>query len=210
MTDAPSLAATLTAYGQPRYEAWAQMPFLRGIQSGTLPVEVFRYYLEQNYLYLKHYARLYSRLAYLAPDGDVEHFIALASGVVTVELDNHRRLGEGFDCNFDEIVPSPELAGYMGFLSEMSADMGEALVSMLPCVAGYGVAVRMLTREGAGPYAGWIGAYTSGEYQDVIDRHLALIDHFAVDLDRATQIMDRALDFEDAFWNVQPPPSQRP
>jgi thiaminase len=144
-------------------------------------------------------------LAFLAPDADVEHFVTLAAGIISVELDNHRRLSAGFDCDFDNIVPGPELAQYMDFLMATSADMGEALVSMMPCVTGYGVALRALSPDNAGDYSGWVAAYTSGAYQDVIDRHCRLVDHFNIDYDRAITLIDRALDLEDAFWNQLPP-----
>jgi thiaminase len=198
------LAAHLLDYGRPRFENWRRLPFLAGLASGTLPAAVFRHYLEQDFVYLRHYARLYSRLAAIAPDADVEHFIALASGIVTVELDNHRALGDGFGCDFDRVESSAETLAYTAFLTELSDDMGEALVSMLPCVAGYGIAVRGLSAADAGPYAGWIAAYSGSDYQHVIDRHLALVDHFDVDAARAKEIMDRALDLEDAFWNQLP------
>ncbi|WEO77860.1 TenA family protein [Cryobacterium sp. SO2] len=200
----PTLSATLMAYAEPRFAAWCRMPFLTQLEAGTLPVEVFRNYLEQDFLYLRHYARLYARLASLASDADVEHFIALAHGIVAVELENHRALGDGFDCDFGDVIASPETRAYMGFLSRMSDNLGEALIAMLPCVAGYGVAIALLEPTGVGRYAGWLAAYTSGEYQHVIDRHLALVDRLDVSLDRATQIMDGALDHEDAFWNQLP------
>jgi thiaminase/transcriptional activator TenA len=203
------LASSLLEYAHPRFEKWRRMPFLSALEAGTLAQDTFRNYLEQDFVYLRHYARLYSALAAIAPDAEVEHFIGLANGIVTVELDSHRRLGNGFDCDFDDVTVSDETRSYMEFLTAHSSQMGEALVAMLPCVAGYGIAISMLSPGAAGPYAGWLAAYTSGDYQGVIDRHLSLLNHFDLDPDRAIAIIDRALDHEDAFWN-QLPLSQGP
>lgn len=203
-TPASNLAGVLLHYAQPRFEAWRRLPFLAALEAGTLAPEIFRNYLEQDFVYLRHYARLYSALAAIAPDSDIDHFIALAHGIVVVELDNHRRLGDGFGCDFDAVVPSSETHAYMSFLSEHTHHMGEALVAMLPCVAGYGVALSGVAPHGAGHYSSWLAAYTSGDYRDVIDKHLALLNDFDIDPDRAITIIDRALDLEDAFWNQLP------
>lgn len=208
-TAVQDVTSTLLEYARPRFENWIRLPFLSSLEAGTLAPDVFRNYLEQDFVYLRHYVRLYAALAAIAPDSYVEHFVGLAHGIVTVELDNHRRLGDGFDCDFDDVRLSSETKRYMSFLSEHTTDLAEGLVAMLPCVVGYGIAVSLLQPVTDGPYSTWFAAYASGDYRDVIDRHIALLNNVTIDPDRAKTIIDRALDCEDAFWN-QLPQSQGP
>lgn len=196
-----SLSAELKTSGRNRVVAWTELPLLAGIARGDLPIESFRYYLEQDYLYLREYARLYSRLAANAPDEHVEHLVLLAANLVTVELDSHRRIGAGFGCDFTDLTPSAECAAYIGFLRTASNDFGEGLVAALPCLWGYGVALRLVPRDHSGPYTLWLDLYASGDYAAMIERHCRMLDESAVDPTRARELFATALDHEDAFWS---------
>ena len=199
-----SLSDELKSAGRERVEGWLASPLLAGVARGDLPLEHFRYYLEQDYLYLREYARLYSRLAGNAPDEHVEHLVRLAANVITVEVEAHRRLGERFGCDFDAVVASAECAAYIAFLREASTDFGEGLVAALPCLWGYGVALRLVPRERSGPYRLWLEVYAGDDYEQMITRHCQMLDEAPVDPVRAAELFDRALDHEDAFWAQQP------
>jgi thiaminase/transcriptional activator TenA len=199
-----SLSAELKNFGRGRVEAWTGLPLLAGVARGDLPIEHFRYYLEQDYVYLRQYARLYSRLAANAPDEHVEHLVLLAANLIKVELDAHRRMGESFGCDFTDVTPSAECSSYMTFLGEASADFGEGLVAALPCLWGYGVALRMVPREHSGAYRSWLDIYAGGEYAAMIDRHCQMLDEADVSPARARELFTIALDHEDAFWSQRP------
>lgn len=199
-----SLSAHLKEFGRARVERWLDLPLLAGVARGDLPIEVFRNYLEQDYLYLREYARLYSRLAGNAPDEHVEHLVMLAANLVAVELGNHRAMAEQFGATFDQLTPSAECAAYTAFLRDASADFGEGLVAALPCLWGYGVALRLVAKENSGPYRSWLEVYESDNYLAMIDRHCAMLDATAVPRRRAEDLFTTALDFEDAFWSQLP------
>lgn len=196
-----TLSQRLRAYGRSRVEAWAQLPMLTALAAGELPIERFRDYLQQDYLYLREYARLYSRLAAEAPDEHVEHLIGLAANLVTVELAAHRRMGAQFGAVFTGIEPSAACAAYISFLHQASADFGDGLVAALPCMWGYGVALAQVPKETAGVYRPWLEVYTSGEYTSMIERHCRMIDGTGMQIDRATALFDRAMEHEIDFWN---------
>jgi thiaminase len=206
------MSATLTGQsdrlkerGRPRFEAWVRMPLLAGVARGDLAVEVFRNYLEQDYLYLREYARLYSRLAAAAAEQHIEHLVGLAANIFTVELGTHRSVGTDFGCDFDTVRASPECARYIAFMHEAASSFGEGLVAMLPCLWGYGVALKLVPKESSGPYRRWLDVYSGDEYADMTARHCAMLDEAEVDQARADALFDRALDLEDAFWNQRPP-----
>jgi thiaminase/transcriptional activator TenA len=203
-----TLSTDLKEFGRARIEAWTELPLLAGVARGDLPMETFRYYLQQDYIYLRAYTRLYSRLAGNAPDEYVEPLVLLAANLINVELDNHRRLGESFGASFDNLTPSAECRNYMAFLREASSDFGEGLVAALPCLWGYGVALSLVPRENSGPYRPWLDVYSSDAYAAMIDRFCAMIDETDVDQARARELFGAAIDFEDAFWSQQPPASK--
>jgi len=196
-----TLSQRLRAHGRPRVEAWAQLPMLTAVAAGDLPLERFRDYLQQDYLYLREYARLYSALAAKAPDEHVEHLIGLASNLVTVELAAHRRMGAGFGAVFTGIEPSPVSSAYIAFLHSCAADFGAGLVAALPCLWGYGVALAQVAKDNAGPYRPWLEVYTSGEYTSMIERHCRMIDETGMPIERALALFDQAMEHELAFWN---------
>ena len=52
-----SFSEQLRAEAEPLWSSIFSQPFLREIKDGTLPLEKFRYYLAQDYLYLEGFAR---------------------------------------------------------------------------------------------------------------------------------------------------------
>jgi thiaminase len=199
------LSQALTEAVTQRAAQWAQLPILQGVRTGELDFSVFRNYLEQDYLYLRYYGRIYARLAAQSTsDDELEHFIALAHGVLGVELDHHRSAAAPFGCDFEAIVPSPQLTNYIAYYESIGHDRAATLVGMLPCTYGYGVALRLIKDGDLGPYREWVDIYTSGAYEHIMARHLTMIDAAEIDQDRALEIIERGLDLEHAFWNQVP------
>ncbi|MFT4306310.1 MAG: hypothetical protein QM604_05425 [Microbacterium sp.] len=201
----PTLSGTLTARVARAACDWVRLPILSGVQDGTLDPRIFRNYLEQDYLYLRYYARIYARLAAAATTHqELAHFIALAAGTLDVELDHHIAASAPFGCDFAAARPSPQLAAYLAFYDELADDRDATLVAMLPCAYGYAVALDLIKDGELGAYADWVGMYTSGAYAQITARHLAMIDGCAIDVDRAVAIVERGLALEHGFWNQLP------
>lgn len=198
-----SLSESLREYGRPRVREWVRLPLLAGVAAGDLPIERFRNYLQQDYLYLREYTRLYSRLAAAAPEEHVDHLIRLAANLVDVELESHRRLGEQFGATFTDVKASPECSAYISFLRESSAVFGEGLVAVLPCLWGYQAALSLMPRENAGIYQPWLEVYDGDTYASMIEQHCRMIDETDLDERRAYELFDRALEHEISFWNQE-------
>ena len=72
------------------YEKILQHPFVKGLADGTLPAEKFRFYIEQDALYLRQYFRVLSHIASRLDDiSEAETFIKFASDGVAVEKALH-------------------------------------------------------------------------------------------------------------------------
>ena len=185
---------------------WVELPLLAGVRDGSLDTAVFRHYLEQDYRYLHYYARIYSRLAaQAATDDELEHFIALANGILSVELEHHKHAAAPFGCDFDRIEPSPQLRDYLAFYDAIADDRDATLVAMLPCIYGYGVALALIRDATVdGPYRDWIDIYTGGDYAAIMDRHFAMVDGSSLSPDRALAIVEQGLAHEIEFWNQRP------
>ncbi|WP_262927687.1 hypothetical protein [Microbacterium sp. NIBRBAC000506063] len=66
------------------------LPFIRGLADGTLAEEPFRFYLAQDALYLRDYARVLAAAARLAPTSAEQAFWAQsAHGAIAGELELH-------------------------------------------------------------------------------------------------------------------------
>lgn len=71
----------------PFWEKWHRHPFVRGIGDGTLELDKFKYWLRQDYVYLKDYARIFALGAAKARDLEtMSVFANLLNGALNVEI----------------------------------------------------------------------------------------------------------------------------
>jgi thiaminase (transcriptional activator TenA) len=179
-------------------------PFVRGLADGTLPVDRFRFYLEQDYLFLIEYCRVFALAAAKARDlPTMNLFAGLLSDTLTVEMQVHRdyckRLGLG-EPAFESACPAPITLAYTRHLltAAYAGTISHIVAVVLPCQLGYAEIAAALAREGRGGgnsfYAEWIAAYTSREFTEGARRLVELLDKLAEGLPAR-----EAGDLEDLF-----------
>jgi len=78
-----SLSAQLQQRGQALLSEQLRHPVVRGLGSGELDPAVFRAWLEQDYLFLLDYVRVFSRLAWQAPAAHLADLVDLAHPRIT-------------------------------------------------------------------------------------------------------------------------------
>ena len=81
----PSLSARLVAVGRPLLDDQLEHPTVRGIADGTLDEGVFRSWLEQDHLFLLDYVRVFSRLAWQAPDAHLADLVVIGSHCIGLD-----------------------------------------------------------------------------------------------------------------------------
>jgi len=117
-----SLCQELRAASEPIWASLHAHPFIREVAAGTLPLEKFRFYLEQNLLYLPEYARVIALGA--ARSGDVEELarfsVALAN-IVDNEIPKDRELlaqviALGAEQRGGALAVAPATLAYTGYL----------------------------------------------------------------------------------------------
>lgn len=208
------------------WEAQHAHPFVRGIGDGTLPVDRFRHYVRQDYVYLVDYGRLLALGCARAPDlATMRRFAELTQAILVDEMDLHRSFAAKWGVPEDalEAEPAgPTTRAYADFLLRTATlgDFAELVAALLPCMWGYAEVGERLSSAGGGPgggghdgYARWIATYADPEFQALAAWCRALTDELAAGLDGAGQERMRGafvqssrweLAFWDASWRLEP------
>jgi thiaminase (transcriptional activator TenA) len=167
-------------------------PFVRGLGDGTLPVERFRFYLEQDYLFLIEYCRVFALASAKGYDlPTMELFAGLLNDTLKVEMQLHRdyckRLGIAQSA-LEGAKVAPVTHAYTRHLltTAYAGTITEVVAAVLPCQLGYAEIAAALARAGRGGgnsfYAEWITSYTSREFTEGAQRLVQLLDRLAEDL----------------------------
>jgi thiaminase (transcriptional activator TenA) len=198
-----SLAAHLESVGRPLVDAQLRHPTVRGIADGTLDEAVFRSWLEQDYLFLLDYVRVFSRLAWQAPDHHVGDLVDLAHSTLHDELELHRTLAAPFGADLENAVKGPACAAYTDFLLASAADYGIGLAALYPCMWGYSTLGQLLA---PGPedkrYRRWVETYADPAFAALARRCGQLLDEAAPDRAAAEAAFLAGMGHELAFWDV--------
>ncbi len=199
-----SLARELETIGRPLVDEQLRHPTVAGIARGDLDVAVFRGWLEQDYLFLHDYVRVFARLAWQAPDGHLGDLVELAHSTFFDELSLHRALAASFDADLAGAVKGPACAAYTTFLLESAASYGEGLAALYPCMWGYSTLGRILAEDPpADPrYRRWVDSYADPAFAMLAGRVAAMIDEAAPDPGRARTVFLQGMRHELAFWDV--------
>src|SRR5690606_8121734 len=198
------LSEELQAIGRPMLDAQLAHPTVVGIGKGDLPEPEFRSWLEQDYLFLHDYVRVFSRLAWQAPDAHLGDLVDLAHATFHEELDLHRSLSAEFGANLGGVEKGPACAAYTRFLLEAAANYGEGLAALYPCMWGYSTLGKILAQSPPEEprYRAWVDTYASPDFAALAARIGEMIDEAAPDPDRAKALFREGMEHELAFWDV--------
>ena len=168
-------------------------PFLRGLTDGTLTEERFRFYVLQDAVYLRDYARALSLAGVRSPDvSALVMFNGHSAGAISVE----RSLHEGFLKDLgvareeaEATEASPTTLAYTSFLLRTATlgDYPEVLGAVLPCYWIYReVGKALLERGSPNPrYRKWIDTYGGEGFGALVEAVLDLTDGVCEDLNSA-------------------------
>ena len=197
-----SLVRELEEIGRPYVDEQLRHPTVAGIGRGDLDEGIFRAWLEQDYLFLHDYVRVFSRLAWQAPDEHLGDLVELAHSTFFEELALHRALAAEFDADLGAAAKNPVCAAYTSFLLDSAASYGEGLAALYPCMWGYSTLGRMLAeRPPEDPrYRRWVDAYADPGFAMLTRRIAGMLDEAAPDRDRAHELFTEGMRYEVAFW----------
>ncbi len=135
--------ADIERQSQSMRQAILTHPFVTGVGDGTLPVEKFKYYVAQDYVYLIDFSRVLALASARAPRlEDMSWFAGLLDETLNVEMALHRSYCEEFGISSEELEAtpaSPTTIAYTSFLLKTAhqGSFGELVASLLPCQWGY-------------------------------------------------------------------------
>lgn len=187
-----------------------ELEFIRRLADGTLARDAFVWYLAQDALYLRDYARVLAEASRLAPTAEEAAFWASCAGsAIEEELRLHAAwLPDGalFDAR-----PSPVTTAYINHLLA-AGSRGEYAVlaaALLPCFWLYhdvGQSLFALAVDGH-PYRGWLENYASPEFDEANARAVEIVSRVvstssSAVRERAWTAFRRSSEHERAFFEA--------
>ena len=198
------LAGRLEEIGRPLVEEQLRHPTVAGIRRGDLDPVVFRAWLEQDYLFLLDYVRVFARLAWQAPAEHLGDLVDLAHSTFHEELSLHRSLAAEFGADLEGAVKGAPCAAYTSFLIDAAAVYGDGLAALYPCMWGYSTLGAVLAeRPAAEPrYRRWVETYSDPGFVELTRRCAQMLDEAAPDRAQAERLFREGMRHELAFWDV--------
>jgi thiaminase (transcriptional activator TenA) len=162
-------------------DVWAGLhahPFLRELTRGTLDLDKFRFFIEQDLMFLSPFARCMAMGAAKArSEAELEFFTKQADGIIRLEIPSNRRLlkeviRRGAQDRGGSLAMAPANVAYTSFLMATAAEYGpiEIIAAILPCSWSYIEIARDLKDELAEHpvYSDWVGFYLDDEENNLV------------------------------------------
>ncbi len=206
-----SFSAFLWTQASPIWESVSVHPFLSELQDGALPIEKFRYYILQDYLYLGAFGR--AAAAALAQAPNTDSAVRLLKRVTTpVERPLHGALFDALGVTEEEAeasTPSPTNLAYMNHI-EVSMDMGGlacGVAALLPCPRIYHEVGKILKEPEHPTYKIWQSSYAEGLLEVSVAGWSEFVDELAEEAGPDTRdMMEQAYltssRYEYMFWTM--------
>ncbi len=191
-------------------------PFIRELAAGTLPPATFRFYVEQNLLYLAEYARTIA-IGVEKADGveTMRRFASDLANILDAEIPENEELlrrvvALGAEDRGGSRGMAPATFAYTGFLvsTALAGGPAEILAAIVPCTWSYGDIGSRLLDAGLvhehPVYAEWIRFFGEPEYGRIVEAMKGDLDRLGRDAepDRLSRIFTTSVRLERAFWDM--------
>jgi thiaminase (transcriptional activator TenA) len=201
---------------------WAGLhahPFLGELTRGTLPLDKFRFFIEQDLLFLPEFARcMATGAAKSTSEAELGFFAKQVDGIIRLEIPSNRRLLEqvislGAQDRGGSLGMAPANVAYTSFLLATAAGGGplEITAAILPCSWSYIEIARGLKDELAEHpvYSDWVGFYLQDEEADLVQNMRETFDDMTregtiseVGRQRLAEIFMMSSRLEGMFWEM--------
>jgi len=195
-------------------------PFLRELAAGTLALEKFRFFLEQDNLYLLDYARCLAIGAAKSRDeAELRYFTVDLNQVIDAELPSNRELlvrviAMGAEDCGGALTMAPANVAYTSYMQALALRGGpiEIMAVLLPCAWSYVEIAQRLAMEGTSNhevYADWIAYFTLPANVEMVGAMRRDFDRLASEGELGTakreelgQIFATSSRLEREFWEM--------
>ena len=187
-------------------------PFNQELANGSLSIEKFGYYIEQDTLYLRDFSRSLAVIASKAPLKFIKDFLSFSEGALIAEQEVvHSFFRHKFNLQETGKI-TPATLSYTSYLLQKSsiAPVEIAIASILPCFWVYSIVGKAIIKNTKldvhNPYKEWIDTYSGKEFNDNVKVAINIFDEVALYASDETQ--DLMIDafykstiLEWHFWN---------
>ncbi len=200
---------------RPIYEAILNHPFVTGMLDGGLPEDRFRFYVIQDALYLRDFARALDLVAAKSPKDKWTEFLSEhARETLAVERALHDSFFKDWGLGAEAVYttpPAPTNLAYTSYLLRVAAlgSFEEGVAALLPCDWIYVRVGKALEQKGSPHplYQRWIDTYASEAFWEVVNRLIDLVEEAAQGLDdRRLAALQRHFAitsrYEWMFWDM--------
>lgn len=202
---------------RPIWDRCLTHPFVTGIGDGTLPVEKFRYFMLQDYLYLFDYARVFALGVVKARDAVLMRVFARnVDAIMGGEMNIHRAYMARLGISEEQVLtvqPALDNLSYTHYMLSVAGQGGpvEIAAAILACSWSYaeiGQALAGIPGAAEHPFYGeWIRGYASEDYGAANQTLIELTDRLAagagaVQLAYLTEIFVNCSRYELGFWDM--------
>jgi thiaminase (transcriptional activator TenA) len=204
----------------PIWTALHRHPFITELAEGTLPLDKFRFFLEQDIFYLEEYARCLAMGAAKArSERELRYFTVDMNKVLDAEIPSNRALlAQVIDLGAEDrggsLAMAPANLAYTSYLQALSLRGGplEIMAALLPCAWTYveiAAALQERTESTHPVYGGWIAYFTLPQNVEMVADMRRDFD--AITLEEATsearqaelaRIFATSSRLERSFWEM--------
>ncbi|CAF1191707.1 unnamed protein product [Adineta ricciae] len=194
--------------------------FVQELGRGTLPQASFQHYLIQDYIFLTHFARCYSLIAYKSDTMDEIMLAAKNVCFIGYESKLHTAYCAEWGIDTTKLNTMKEARANLAYTRYtldvgMTGDLLDLYIALAPCLLGYGdIALRLFedpTTDHQSPYWKWISNYAANDYQQSCRRGEQLIERLAIEygvwhapcrMKKLIDIFRTGTQLEIGFWDM--------
>ncbi|MFC5409375.1 thiaminase II [Larkinella bovis] len=194
----------------PLYDAILQHGFVKKLTAGSLAIETFQYYIQQDALYLVDFSRALSQLAARSAQPDeMLLFCEFAQNAIRVERSLHETYFTRYNIE-PQTEKMPACFAYTNYLLATTSLQSPAVgvAAVLPCFWIYREVGTYIYQRAVSenPYRDWINTYAGPDFDRVVTQMLDLTDRLAetagpaerAGMREAVRLSSR---LEWSFWN---------
>ncbi|OHX66517.1 thiaminase II [Flammeovirga pacifica] len=184
--------------------------FIKELMAGTLPKEVFYFYINQDTIYLAEYKKVLAQVGIMCDDeNDTQFFLGSATGIINVENALHQNFLKD-EMTTNEASITCEL--YISYLSRMvhTTSLEEGLAAVLPCFTIYkqvgDYILANQSNKGENPYQDWINTYGGEAFANSVNKAIEITNKYASKasperLEKMNKAFEKASKLEWMFWD---------
>ncbi|CAI4053948.1 hypothetical protein SUVZ_16G0270 [Saccharomyces uvarum] len=203
---------------KPHWDTYVNHEFVKKVADGTLDRKKFRFFIEQDYLYLINYARISCIAGSKAPSlEDLEKELVIVECVRNGLTQHERRLREELgvkDPGFlKKIQRGPALRAYCRYFNDVArrGNWQELVIALNPCLMGYGSALTKISGKVTAPegsvYREWCETYSSSWCHEAMLEGERLLNRILKtyppeQLDTLVTIYAEVCELETNFWTA--------